>query len=94
METIHITNPDGKIKPRNFWLVQGKAHSTETEKPVSIAMTFDNKDAAVRCAGQWALRAGIKKVTLLKGEVEWSPFEPTSKADIDLFNKIAEASKQ
>lgn len=93
MESIHITNPDGKINPRNFWLVKGKAKQVETEKPVSIACTFDNKDAAIRCAKQWALHAAISKVEVLRGDVEWSKFEPTAKADIDLFKKIQEANK-
>lgn len=87
----HITNPDGKVAPRNFWLVKARAFVAGTDKPTGIAMTFDNKDAAIRCYKVWALTAAFKQVKLMKSDVAWEEFTPTSKADKDLFEKVENA---
>lgn len=88
MEIQHITNPDGKVAPRNFWLVKARALRSGADKPVGVAMTFDNKDAAIRCAKIWALHAAFKNVKVMKTDVNWEEFDPTSKVDKELFEKI------
>lgn len=89
MESQHIPNVDGKIAPRSFWLVKARALVAGTDKPTGIAMTFDNKDAAIRCYKTWALTAAFKQVKLMKSDVAWEEFVPQSKADKDLFEKAA-----
>lgn len=87
----HITNVDGKVAPRAFWLVKGRALQAGTDKPAGVAMTFDSKDAAIRCAKIWSLHAAFKNVKVMKSEVNWEEFVPTSKADKDLFEKMGNA---
>lgn len=89
MTEQHIPNPDGKIAPRSFWLVTGRALQAGTDKPTGIALTFDNKDLAIRCFKSWNLVGAIKNVKIKKTEVNWEEFVPTSKADKDLWEKIA-----
>lgn len=86
----HVPNPDGAIAPRSFWLVTGKALVAGTTKPTSIALTFDKKDLAIRCYKSWNLVGAVSKVKIKKTDVNWEEFEPTTKADLDLWKKIEE----
>lgn len=88
MDIQHVSNPDGKIQPRSFWCVTGRALKAGTDKPVGIALTFDNKDLAIRCFKAWNLTAAIKSVKIKKTECDWEDFTPSSKADLDLWEKI------
>lgn len=89
MTEQHIPNPDGKIAPRSFWLVTGRALQSGTTKPVGVALTFDNKDLAIRCYKGWNLVAGMTNVKIKKSDVNWEEFVPTTKADLDLWDKVS-----
>ena len=74
------------LKPKKFYAVCAKERD-ENGKLVRVSGTFDNQDMAL-AAAQRAVDALFDVVEVFEGEVEWKPYEPTTKGTREKWEKI------
>ncbi len=77
----HVNDWDSSRTNRSFFLVAGTHRYQDGRRATTHCTSFQKKEAALTFAERWRLNCPADEIRVLVGEVEWEPFEPTTKTD-------------